>query len=487
MANPYRKLRAHSPVTAFSITAWNRLMDMLDWWMMKQSHSGGKPLKNLVDWNQTFFRVKNATGYGLASYDPIGLDGPIFDPATGGEPELKNQTSQKGSEPTVADHAGGKWGVMLEAAANGKIGRCCMVGVVPVRVYVNGTADKYVDVIAAETVGEGEEAETVYLGTGSSGAQILWRGNEGSGAGTIVWAIVRLGQADPGIRFRNKSTGSVTIPAYGVAVVSENTSVDYLELAIPKVNTGFLISPYRLYVNGPSAVAYNDYGHCQAAKERPVLALVKTFSVSLFTLSRSWGLVPSATDFTLWPFLPGFTIVSSAGPTAGVQYVVANPWQTCWAKASADWVNDGSCPYVYARPCSYNGAYVYDGGTYGGVTFPALNYLIRLPRNGSNRDPNIHTGDIFRYGPGDTCKPTQAEDPFVGCGGYLDDKIGSVKFWNGTVANIPSGWSQIGVVTPTLMAACNLDTENGLGGTITYGTGEDTISYTQYVLIQRTS
>lgn len=204
MANPYRKLSAGSPVTAFSITAYNRMIDMLAWWDSQQS-SGGGPIRGLVDWDQAVFRVRNDTNGDLLSYSVVGLDGPIFDPNSGGEPELLSQTSQKGVEPTVADHLG-KWGVMLEAAADGKIGRCCLAGVVPVRVYVTATSDTHCDVIAAETVGD----DTTYIGTGPAGCQLLWLDPDAD-AETIAWAIVRLGASTPGVRFYiGTTTGAVT-------------------------------------------------------------------------------------------------------------------------------------------------------------------------------------------------------------------------------------------------------------------------------------
>lgn len=187
MGDPYRKLPSGSPVTAFSITAYNRMIDMLRWYEAQQRFGGGR-IGRVTDWDQSVFRVRNDTGADLMSYSVVGLDGPIFDPTDGGEPELLTQTSQKGVEPTVEDHAGGKWGVMLEAAPSGKIGRCCLAGVVPVRLYVTDPSAKSCDVIAAETVGD----EEVYLGTGGNGAQILWM-EEGAQAETIVWAIVRLG------------------------------------------------------------------------------------------------------------------------------------------------------------------------------------------------------------------------------------------------------------------------------------------------------
>jgi hypothetical protein len=167
---------------------------MLNWWMTNQATSGGGPIKNIVDWDQSVFRVKNTTGRDLLSYDPVGLDGPIFDIDAGGLGALTNETSQKGVDPDATDHIGGKWGVMLECAGDGKIGRCCISGVVPLRVYVNATTDKFCDVIIPENVG----GEGCYIGTGGSGAQILWL-DPAAAATEIAWAIVRLGPAASGL------------------------------------------------------------------------------------------------------------------------------------------------------------------------------------------------------------------------------------------------------------------------------------------------
>lgn len=192
MANPYRHLTANATPHDISITAYNKMIDMLNWWQTNQARSGGGPLRNLVDWDQSVFRTKNMSGALVPTYGIVGLNGPLYGPSDN-LAEFKNVTPLEGVEPDAEDHKGGKWGVMLEMAGDGAIGRCCFSGVVPTRVYVNGVDDQYCDVIEAETVGEGEEAETCYLGTGSTGAQILWRENAGSGEGTVVWAIVRLG------------------------------------------------------------------------------------------------------------------------------------------------------------------------------------------------------------------------------------------------------------------------------------------------------
>ena len=189
MANPFRKLPAGSPVTAFSITAYNRMIDMLNWW---QTVGGGGRPGSFVDWDQTVFRCRNDTGDDLASYAVVGIGGPIWSPSDGAAElvEFHNQTSMKGVEPTVASHLG-RWGVMLEATPDGAIGRCCLTGVVPLRVYCTSHLHRSCDAVGAKTV----TGETVYVGSGHSGSQILWWEAASSGSnGTIVSAIVRLGQ-----------------------------------------------------------------------------------------------------------------------------------------------------------------------------------------------------------------------------------------------------------------------------------------------------
>ena len=250
MSNPFRKLPAHSPITAFSITAYNAMIDLLNE-HRTGGRIGGSPQRNLVDWDQSVFRVRNDTGRDLWSYDIIGLDGPIWSPVDGEDElqEFHSQTSQKGVSPTVEAHLG-KWGVMLEAAENGKIGRCCMSGVVPVRVYVTSPSDQYCDVIAAQTVDD----ETCYLGTGASGSQILWLDPTAS-AGDIAWAIVRLGDKAPAQQYYNDTTE--TIPPFGIAAITgvNGTSLEY---SIPKgvkpsstyrkdylINVGYEVKKYE--------------------------------------------------------------------------------------------------------------------------------------------------------------------------------------------------------------------------------------------------
>ncbi len=193
MSNPFRKLPSDATPFQMSRTAYNQMIDMLNWWKGSAFRTGAGRQNNLFDFDQSVFLIKNGSGSDFGtSYGVLGIDGPLYTP-TENETEFKNLTPLTGVEPSVASHAGGKWCVLLEPVANEKIGRACLAGVVPVRVYVNGAADEFIDVIAAETVG----GETTYLGTGASGAKIIWL--EDDTEETIVWALVHLSSGSGGI------------------------------------------------------------------------------------------------------------------------------------------------------------------------------------------------------------------------------------------------------------------------------------------------
>lgn len=133
----------------------------------------------------TIVRIKNTTGADLDRFSILGIDGPIFSPSENLD-TFKTRLGLNGVFPTLEDHRG-KFVVLLRPLAQGAVGPAAVAGVVPVRVYVNSPDHTYCDVIAKKTVG----GEDCYLGSGGSGAQILWLGPASSG--DIAWAIVRLG------------------------------------------------------------------------------------------------------------------------------------------------------------------------------------------------------------------------------------------------------------------------------------------------------
>jgi hypothetical protein len=183
MGDPYKPLPAGAAVTQISRTAYNELLRMLRQW--KQTGSGrganrsGRSVCEVL--------IRNDRYVTAPAFSILGIDAPLISPFND-RFACQQRPAFAGVEPTVADHLG-KWVALEEPIGAGKIGRAVLVGFAVVRLYVNGADDEYCDVIDAEELG----GETVYLGTGPTGAQILWRENEGSGKDTICWAIVRMG------------------------------------------------------------------------------------------------------------------------------------------------------------------------------------------------------------------------------------------------------------------------------------------------------
>ena len=111
--------------------------------------------------------VYNDSGSDVALGGILGIDGPMehYAPSDSvGRFTHPDEINLNGVEPTVADHLG-KWVVPIDAVKDGGTSDCAQ-GMYRVRVYINSAADPCCDVIAAETVDD----ETVYLGTGESGA-----------------------------------------------------------------------------------------------------------------------------------------------------------------------------------------------------------------------------------------------------------------------------------------------------------------------------
>jgi len=136
--------------------------------------------------------LRNISNNTVPRYGVLGLGDPVWGPDQD-LPEFLRRPTLSGHQPHYELHKG-RWGVALVETDDGQIADFAVSGVVPTRVYVNGADDQYCDIIEGETDGD----YTCYLGTGATGARILWRENAGSGAGTVVWAIVRLGKYERG-------------------------------------------------------------------------------------------------------------------------------------------------------------------------------------------------------------------------------------------------------------------------------------------------
>jgi hypothetical protein len=228
MGDPYAKLPAGSAVTKFSVTAWNRMLDMLRWWLSQQAKSGSSGVS--ADTDVCIFDVKNDSGEDQDWLAPLGLDDIVITPDDNLD-GFRHKPMLSGITPVIPDHRG-KWAILLSPCPDGDIVKAAVSGVVPTRVYVNDFNDKACDVIEKKTVeGDSEadpptEDEDCYLGSGSSGAQIIWwEASKESDNETIVWALVRLGSnGDDCVRIRLKGDLYPCDEADGVILTTSSGS-----------------------------------------------------------------------------------------------------------------------------------------------------------------------------------------------------------------------------------------------------------------------
>lgn len=129
-------------------------------------------------------KVKNVSGSDQARFAVLGLAEPIILPADN-ESEFKRQVTFEGVVPAKNVHTG-KFTVLLEPVAAGKIGLAVVAGVVPVRLQVS-PAQLY---DWAEII-DGSTQALVNQPHGS--ARVLWVEATGS---TERWAVVRLDDGD---------------------------------------------------------------------------------------------------------------------------------------------------------------------------------------------------------------------------------------------------------------------------------------------------
>jgi hypothetical protein len=129
-------------------------------------------------------KVKNVSGYDQPRFGVLGLTEPIILPADN-EMEFKRQVTFEGVVPAKNDHRG-KFAVLLEPIADGKIGLAVIAGVVPVRLKVD--PEQQYD--RAEII-DADAGKLLNVPHGS--ARVLWIDATGS---EERWAIVRLDDGD---------------------------------------------------------------------------------------------------------------------------------------------------------------------------------------------------------------------------------------------------------------------------------------------------
>jgi hypothetical protein len=163
---------------------YNRLMDMLRWWLGQGFGGGAGGVgggRDLVT-----IRVENASGHDLEQFDILGLT--QADQGAGGVwPKPADNLDAfcegavfTGHVPDLTKHVG-RFAVVLEPVADGQMCRAAIAGIVPVYVSVQDESDQWADI--------NDGNHTTLLSGTSGAAQLLFK-EEGVGD---KWCLARLG------------------------------------------------------------------------------------------------------------------------------------------------------------------------------------------------------------------------------------------------------------------------------------------------------
>lgn len=160
-------------------------------------------------------KVINETGADLPPQSVVGLDDPIIDPGID-ENGFLQEVTFKVSTP-AARHRG-RFAVLLEPAADGRIARAWAAGFCPVRVDMLDEGHSFAD------IDPGEAGHLVSTDAGA--AKIVWTQGDvygGYGYGAygegVQWAIVHIGQIYGGLIRAQAPSGGIAAGAAGACKV----------------------------------------------------------------------------------------------------------------------------------------------------------------------------------------------------------------------------------------------------------------------------
>jgi len=184
MGDAMKKVKSGDPLVIPSQT-FNSFIDAA------QAHKARQQASSQTD-RQAFRQsgivlVKNASGADRSRFDVLGIDAPVITP-TDNEDTFKNKVVLSGTTSAEPDHLG-RFVVLLEPLADGKIGMACASGVCAVHVDVQHEDHRFADI---------KDSDASCLQSCASGAAtILWK-ETGTG---LKWAIVHLAGAMPPVMF----------------------------------------------------------------------------------------------------------------------------------------------------------------------------------------------------------------------------------------------------------------------------------------------
>jgi len=182
MSDSLRKVQSGQKLN-IPAAAYNSFVDAAVDYRRRTAHIGQKAQQSFRQ--GSIVLVRNDSGSNQNRLAVLGIDTPIINP-TVNDNEFKNRVALSCVTPAVDTHEG-KFVVLAEPIASGKIGRAYAAGVCPVKIDVPDENTEYR--FAEITDGIADNLKASHYGS----AAILWR-EGGTGA---QWAVARLGKLMP--------------------------------------------------------------------------------------------------------------------------------------------------------------------------------------------------------------------------------------------------------------------------------------------------
>jgi hypothetical protein len=182
MSSALRKVRSGDPLV-IPAAAYNAFIDTALDFRQRTAHLGQGAQPSFSQ--ASIVLVRNDSGSNQNRMAVLGVEAPIIDPSAN-EEEFRNRVALSCITPAADTHEG-KFVVLAEPIAHGKIGRAYAAGVCPVKIDVPDEEHEW----RYAEIADGVTANLKVSLQGS--ATILWR----AGGTGVQWAVVRLGQSVP--------------------------------------------------------------------------------------------------------------------------------------------------------------------------------------------------------------------------------------------------------------------------------------------------
>jgi len=206
MGDIYKKVQAGQPLE-ISARFWNDIIDVVRWAHTQRDVTGALP-RFLAHYATTRY-VRNDTGGDLARCSVVGLGGSVYLP-TANLHGFKNQQTLKAVAPGFPDHDG-KFAVLTEPIASGKLGRAIVSGLAPVQ--VSGTEwYGYADISPGSTSG------LILLPAGGAKVEYL---DTDSG-----WGVVQIGPGGGDRSFWGKASTEISPGHKGTVQIWKDQDLD---------------------------------------------------------------------------------------------------------------------------------------------------------------------------------------------------------------------------------------------------------------------